>query len=87
MFADQVAAKIDAVLAATGAAQVTVVGHSMGGLVARAYLAKHGGAKVRRVVTIGTPHHGSVFAYLRAWDVDCRNAARPTVVWGSATPW
>ena len=84
MFADQVAAKIDAVLAATGAAQVTVVGHSMGGLVARAYLAKYGGAKVRRVITIGTPHHGSVFAYLSAGT--SMSQLRPGNPWLGALP-
>jgi triacylglycerol esterase/lipase EstA (alpha/beta hydrolase family) len=63
-FADQLARKIDAILAATGAASVTVVAHSMGGLVARAYLRRHGGAKVRRLITVGTPHAGSVHAYV-----------------------
>ena len=41
-FVDQVAAKIDAILAATGASKVALVGHSMGGLVARAYLRRYG---------------------------------------------
>ncbi len=63
-FADQAAHKIDAMLAATGARQVLIVGHSMGGLVARAYLRAYGGAKVRRVITLGTPHRGSVHAYV-----------------------
>ena len=62
-FADQMAERIDTILAATGARQVIVVAHSMGGLVARAYLRRYGGAKLRRLVTIGTPHHGSVLAY------------------------
>jgi len=61
-FAEQAAAKIDAILEATGAAQVVIVAHSMGGLVARAYLRRWGGAKVRRVITIGTPHCGSMLA-------------------------
>jgi len=61
-FAEQAAAKIDAILAATGGRQVTIVAHSMGGLVARAYLRRWGGAKVRRLITIGTPHRGSVLA-------------------------
>jgi triacylglycerol esterase/lipase EstA (alpha/beta hydrolase family) len=63
-FADQVAAKVDAVLEATGAARVAIVGHSMGGLVARAYLRRHGAQKVSLVMTLGTPHHGSVHAWL-----------------------
>ena len=63
-FADQLAAKIDAVLAETGASSVTIIAHSMGGLVARAYLRKHGHDKLRRVVSIGAPHHGSAHAGL-----------------------
>ena len=65
-FADQVAARIGDIEAATGASQVVLVGHSMGGLVARAYLRQYGGAKVRRLITIGTPHHGSMHAWLMA---------------------
>jgi triacylglycerol lipase len=38
------------------------VGHSMGGLVARAYLRDHGAARVARVVTLGTPHRGTGLA-------------------------
>jgi triacylglycerol esterase/lipase EstA (alpha/beta hydrolase family) len=63
-FVDQVASRIDAILAATGASRVALVGHSMGGLVARAYLRQHGGEKVSLVMTLGTPHHGSVHAWL-----------------------
>jgi triacylglycerol lipase len=37
-----------------------IVCHSMGGLAARAWMARHGGAaRVHRVVTIGSPHHGT----------------------------
>jgi triacylglycerol esterase/lipase EstA (alpha/beta hydrolase family) len=64
VFADQVAAKVDAILAATGARDVAIVAHSMGGLVARAYLRRYGAAKVRLLLTLGTPHHGSMHAYL-----------------------
>lgn len=64
LFANQASSKIDAILAATGASQVIVVGHSMGGLVARACARRHGGARIRRIITLGTPHHGSVLAYL-----------------------
>ena len=63
-FADQMRDKIDEILGATGAHQVVVVAHSMGGLVTRAYLRKYGGAKIARVITLATPYHGSVHAYL-----------------------
>jgi triacylglycerol esterase/lipase EstA (alpha/beta hydrolase family) len=64
LFADQTAEKIDAIIEATGARQVVIVGHSMGGLVARAYLRRYGATKVRRLITVGTPHQGSVLAYM-----------------------
>jgi triacylglycerol lipase len=51
-------------LAQTGAGKVVLVGHSMGGLIARAYLARRGGDRVAALVTIGTPHHGSDLARL-----------------------
>lgn len=63
-FARQLAAKIDAVCAATGADRVTLLCHSMGGLVARAYVRAQGPARVERVVTLGTPHHGSLLAWI-----------------------
>ncbi len=65
-FADQLADRISAIIAATGAARIVLVAHSMGGLVARAYLRKYGGGKVRRLITIGTPHHGSMHAWMMA---------------------
>jgi pimeloyl-ACP methyl ester carboxylesterase len=44
-------------------AQVSFVCHSMGGLVARAYVAHHGGAEVtRKIVTLGTPYRGAARA-------------------------
>ncbi len=61
-FAGQLAAKVDSVCADTGAERVLLVGHSMGGLVVRAYLRQRGPARIERIITIGTPHHGSVFA-------------------------
>lgn len=62
----QLAAQIDAAREASGQARVVLVAHSMGGLVARAYLRAHAGAKVARVVTLGTPHRGSRHAQLGA---------------------
>ena len=56
------AQRIDTVLAETGAVRLILVGHSMGGLVIRAYLRRHGADKVQRVVTLGTPYGGSELA-------------------------
>ncbi len=61
---DRLAKRVDAVLAITSAANLTLVAHSMGGLVCRAYLRRYGGASIERLVTMGTPHHGTFHAYL-----------------------
>ncbi|MDO8570791.1 MAG: hypothetical protein Q7R97_04370, partial [Candidatus Daviesbacteria bacterium] len=53
--------KIDAVKTQTGATKVDIVAHSMGGLVARNYIADANKAsKVRKLITLGTPHLGAV---------------------------
>ncbi len=62
--AEQLHQRVEEVLRATGQGTLSLVGHSMGGLVIRAYLAKHGTQKVDKVFTIGTPHHGSRLAVL-----------------------
>jgi triacylglycerol esterase/lipase EstA (alpha/beta hydrolase family) len=62
-FAGQLASRVDAIRAATGAERVTLIAHSMGGLVARAYLRRFGAARIAQLITIGTPHHGSMLAY------------------------
>jgi pimeloyl-ACP methyl ester carboxylesterase len=83
-FSAQLAQLVDSACHDTGAEKVVIVGHSMGGLVARDYLRTYGGAKVARVVTIGTPHHGSRFAYLAAgW---CLAQIRPGSAWLAALP-
>jgi pimeloyl-ACP methyl ester carboxylesterase len=79
LFAEQVATKIDAIREATGAAKVALVTHSMGGVVARAYLRRHGDASVRCLVMVGAPHHGSVHAWL--FPGICLRQIRPRSVW------
>jgi pimeloyl-ACP methyl ester carboxylesterase len=61
-YVEGIARRIDEVLAATGAPQVILVGHSMGGLASRAYLRRHGTGKVGRLITLGSPHHGTLLA-------------------------
>ncbi len=63
-YAQGIARRIDEVLAATGAPQLILVGHSMGGLASRAYLRRHGNEKVARLITLGSPHHGTRMAKL-----------------------
>jgi len=64
-YAPQVQAAVERLCAETGSAQVIIVGHSMGGLVARAWLRRYGAdaaRRVARVITLGTPHAGSALA-------------------------
>ena len=62
-FADQLHTRIEALRAETGADQVALVGHSMGGLAAREYLRRHESSRVAKLVTLGSPHHGTWLAY------------------------
>lgn len=62
IYGEQIHRRVEEICAATGTAQVNLVGHSMGGLAARAYLRAHGAARVARLVTLGAPHHGSRLA-------------------------
>jgi triacylglycerol esterase/lipase EstA (alpha/beta hydrolase family) len=49
----------------TGATQIHLVGHSLGGLIARYYVQELGGdAKVNTCVTLGTPHQGTYAAIM-----------------------
>ena len=51
---------IEGICERTGSRQVDVVGHSLGGLIARYYVQRLGGdARVRTLVTLGTPHSGT----------------------------
>ncbi|MGE5160678.1 MAG: esterase/lipase family protein [Betaproteobacteria bacterium] len=63
-YAEVVHDAVERLRGATGAGRITLVCHSMGGLAARSYLRRHGHHAVQRVVTIDTPHHGTVFATL-----------------------
>ena len=75
--AELLALKIEAVRKAhPGDLEITIAAHSMGGLVSRYYLesglftGRAGFDKVRRLITLGTPHRGSplVLTAARAYD-------------------
>ena len=61
---DLLAERVNEVLRTTGAAQLTLVAHSMGGLICRAYLRRHGGDNVDQLITMGSPHQGTFHARL-----------------------
>ncbi|MFE9625312.1 esterase/lipase family protein [Streptomyces sp. NPDC006527] len=63
--AEQLSAYVDKVLAATGAAEADLVGHSQGGMMPRYYLKFLGGAaKVNALVGIAPSNHGTTLAGL-----------------------
>jgi Palmitoyl protein thioesterase len=57
--------RIEQICEQTGHERVHVVGHSLGGLIARFHVQRQGGdARVESLVTLGTPHRGSVLAHV-----------------------
>ncbi|MEV0169531.1 alpha/beta fold hydrolase [Streptomyces sp. NPDC050803] len=56
---------IEEICERTGSTHVDIVGHSLGGLIARYYVQRLGGdLRVRTLVTLGTPHSGTRVAPL-----------------------
>jgi pimeloyl-ACP methyl ester carboxylesterase len=63
--AAQLGRQIEALCADTGYERIHIVGHSMGGIVARYYVQRLGGAdRVHTLVTLGSPHSGTQLARL-----------------------
>lgn len=66
--AEMIAEKIERICQRTGLEGFHVVGHSKGGLIARQYVQFHGGdQRVKSLITLGTPHHGTPTAALGVW--------------------
>ena len=86
--------RIERVLEETGAAKVSLVAHSMGGLDARHLIANEGMHEVVAcLTTISTPHHGSSVAdvilcqpeRLRAWAAELVNWVATSAMTGSTS--
>ena len=64
-YAEQVAALISELRTDGAGDGLVIIGHSMGGLVGRAFLARHDPeGRVAKLVTLGSPNHGTVLAEL-----------------------
>jgi triacylglycerol lipase len=62
--ASQLSSYINTVRSNNGYAPVSIIAHSNGGLVSRWFRVKLGGtSKMRRFITLGTPHKGTSWAY------------------------
>lgn len=58
-YAPQVEEAVAQLRAQTGQQRIALVGHSMGGLVIRAWMRAYGDAQVAVAVTLGSPHQGT----------------------------
>ena len=62
---DQLAQRVEEILESTQTNQIDIVAHSLGGLVSRYYMSVGGGrGKVKRLITLGTPHKGTSLSFL-----------------------
>lgn len=63
--AQLVADKVESLTRKHGFSHIHIIGHSKGGLVGRRYIQHYGGEKrVKSLITLGTPHHGTWTALL-----------------------
>ena len=74
--AARLAEEVEALVAETGYERIHIIGHSLGGLVARYYVTRLGGdERVHTLVTLGAPHSGTYAAY--AWPSALGRQLRP----------
>jgi hypothetical protein len=68
LLAERIGVKIERVCERYGLDRFHVVAHSQGGLLAREYVQQHGGdRRLKSLITLGTPHHGTPLALLGVW--------------------
>jgi triacylglycerol lipase len=63
-FSRQLHQRIEVISQATGQTKLIIIAHSMGGLVVRQYMTEHGSTHIAKLITLGSPHHGTRLAYL-----------------------
>ena len=57
--------KIEGIAVKHNLNKIHIIGHSMGGLLAKQYIQRHGGERrAQSLITLGTPHHGTPTALL-----------------------
>ncbi|MDF3036014.1 MAG: alpha/beta fold hydrolase [Paucimonas sp.] len=61
-YAQAIHARIEAICGTHRCEKLVVVAHSMGGLAMRAYVRAHGAGHIAKIITLGTPHHGTALA-------------------------
>jgi triacylglycerol lipase len=63
--AARLSVEVERIVEETGFERIHIIGHSLGGLIARYYVTRLGGdARVHTLITLGTPHSGSYAAYV-----------------------
>ncbi|MEL6349283.1 MAG: alpha/beta fold hydrolase, partial [Myxococcota bacterium] len=63
--AEMIADKLEGLCARHDLERLHIIGHSKGGLIARTYVQQLGGdRRVKSLITLGTPHHGTPTALL-----------------------
>jgi pimeloyl-ACP methyl ester carboxylesterase len=65
--AGQLLGELEALATGGPTGPITIVAHSMGGLVARAALRHAPPGRIGRLITLGTPHHGTSLACWFGW--------------------
>ena len=85
--AQRLAATVEAICEQTGYERIHVIGHSMGGIIARYYVQRmDGDARVHTLVTLGSPHGGTRAAHLLPRGVCRQLTPRSEIVTELAEP-